>query len=384
MAGVAAGRQLRALAVANARFWPTVAPAMWRSLGHWRAAAGQIPDPALRRLALGKLAGEAFNAEVAATLATLAPRRGRAGVVQAIVALEVLFDYLDGRTEELGGTQEPVSEAMALFGAMSAVLEPPGAVLRMPQSAPDGAYLAALSGNARSRVERLASFGAMQGVALAAARRCAQAQSRLHAAASLGDGQLEQWAREGCAGSGLGWREYAGGCASSVLAVHALIAAGARPGLGEAEAAALDGAYLAIGALITMLDSAVDEADDRRRGEPGYIRLFAAGERAERARSLTREALARAAAAPDAAHHAMTLGGVVAYYAGHPGAGDAPAREVLGAVCEELGPALTPTLAVMGAWRAGKALRARAGRARTRRSAPREGSGAEARRADVE
>jgi hypothetical protein len=380
---VGSTRQLRALATANLRFWPTVAPAMWRSLSHWREVAAQIPDAGLRRSALEKLDEEAFNAEVAATLATLAPRGVRGQAVEAIVALEVLFDYLDGRTEELAGHADPVGESMRLFAAMTgalggqdageapaateadratreaATLSPEGAGRAPGALGADGAYLAALSEFVAARVARLASFTAAREPALAAAVRCAEAQSRLHAATRLGDGQLERWARAQCAGSGLEWREYAGGCASSVLAVHALIATAARPGFSAGEAQALDRAYIATGALITMLDSSVDETADRERGEPGYIRLFEPGERAERARALARLAAARSSEAPDPAHHAMTLAGVAAYYASHPGARGAAARPVMAAVGEELGAGMRPTLAVMQLWRAAKVARGR-------------------------
>ncbi len=93
-------RAALALALANARYWPTVAPVVRRELERWRGRAQAIPDPELRALALSKLSGERFNAEVAATLATLAPRAHRRDAVEAIVALEVLFDHLDGRTEQ--------------------------------------------------------------------------------------------------------------------------------------------------------------------------------------------------------------------------------------------------------------------------------------------
>ena len=104
---------------------------------------------------------------------------------------------------------------------------------------------------------------------MGAARRCVQAQTRLHAAATLGDGQLERWAREHAEGSGLQWREYAAGGASSVLAVHALIAAAADPATTKSDAERIDRAYLAIGAVITILDSLVDRAADAAAGQRG-------------------------------------------------------------------------------------------------------------------
>ncbi|HEX4435994.1 MAG TPA: DUF2600 family protein [Solirubrobacteraceae bacterium] len=362
MGALNAARQTGALVVANLRFWPTVAPAMWRSLEHWRGATAQIDDPALRSMALEKLRREAFNAEVAATLATLAPPSQRQQTTEAIVALEVLFDYLDGRTEQLTEAEDPTAEAQRLFGAMTGSLRADAAGWKPAEHDRDGRYMAGLGGYVHERVERLPSFGAVRDSALAAVVRCAEAQSRLHASARLGDQQLESWAREHCPGSGLEWRDYVGGCASSVLAAHALIAAGANPGMTKLEASAIDDAYLAIGALITMLDSTVDESEDLALGQPGHIRLFTKDERGEHAGALARLALDRCSQAPRAAHHAMTLGGVVAYYTSHPGARAATARPVVAAVRAELGTVARPAFAVMLGWRAAKATRTRIGR----------------------
>ncbi|HEY2569819.1 MAG TPA: DUF2600 family protein [Solirubrobacteraceae bacterium] len=358
MASTRAHGAFGALVLANARFWPTVAPAMWRELARWRAEAGAIEQPALRALAREKLHSEAFNAEVAATLATLAPRPVRAQSVRAIVALEVLFDYLDGRTESKDGAGDRAEQAERQLSAIANALDPGAERWTAPDGQGDGRYILALNRHVAEQVATLPSFAAVRQNAVAAGGRCAQAQARLHAAGASGDRQLEAWAREASAASGLGWREYAAGCASSVIAMHALIAAAGRAGLTAREAQSIDRTYLAIGALITMLDSTVDQAEDCATGKPGYIRLFAdPDERAQSASALVRLALTRAAASPDAEHHTMTLAGVIAYYTSHPGARALRARPVLAAVRREIGPAVWPTLAVMGGWRAAKVLR---------------------------
>ena len=74
---------MRALALANVRYWPTVAPLAQRELRRWEQPAREVADPQLRALAFEKLTQERFNAEVAATLATLAPRTRRAESVRA-------------------------------------------------------------------------------------------------------------------------------------------------------------------------------------------------------------------------------------------------------------------------------------------------------------
>jgi hypothetical protein len=382
--------QLQALALANWRFWGGVAASAQRELSRWRDQASAIGDPALRELALAKLEGEAFNAEVAATLATLAPEGRRPDVVRAIVALEVLFDYLDGRTERLfagagagesehahaatptrqrrwwqgrrsvsgRGTvqveKDGLGQGRGLFAALAAVVTG-----ETPQlGGADSDYIDALWRKAHEHASALPGFQAVRAVALEAALRCGEAQLRLHAAAVDGDGQLAEWGERACVGSGLGWREYVGGCASSVLAMHALIAAAAHPDVAEGEPRSLDGAYLAIGAVITTLDSLVDENEDAVAGQEGYIRLYDGRDEIERRLlAVIAEALARCDRVRDGAHHAMTLAGVAAYYTTHPGAAEPQNARIRGSVRRGLAPTIWPALAVLRAWRAAKRLR---------------------------
>ena len=352
--------QLKALVIANARYWPSVAPDTRRELARWSAPAQAIEDPALQALAVEKLTEEHFNAEVATTVATLSPRGSRAAVVRAIVALELLFDYLDGRTELPAG--DPLAESRRLFAPFVGTLAPRAAQTVAPGAAggegPDGPYVRGLARRTREQVLVLPGADSVLEVAHASLSRCAEAQGRLHAAAWVGERQLQDWAVEHAAGTGLGWREYAAGGASSVLAAHALIAAAADPVTTPADARRIDSAYLAICAVITILDSVVDQRADLARGESGFTRLFATSEELQASlRSLIREALVRCRAAPHGEHHAMTLSGVAAYYLSHPGAGDRDARPVAAMVRRELSPTIWPTLGVMLGWRAAKRAR---------------------------
>jgi tetraprenyl-beta-curcumene synthase len=336
-----------------------------RELARWLGPAREIPDPELRALALAKLAHERFNAEVAATLATLAPAANREVTVRAIVALELLFDYLDGRTER--PSADPIAESERLFEPFVGALEPPVASgERTSHGDGDGnadrGYRTALSKRTRQGLFALPAAAAVTACARACAQRCAEAQTRIHAAATLGQQQLHAWALEHAADSGLEWREYAAGCASSVLGVHALITAAADPASSEADAAHIDSAYLAICAAITILDSLVDRAEDLASGRPGFIDLYEHGELRALLPVLLREALARAHEAPHGDHHAMTLAGILAYYSTHPGARDPAVRDVVLTVRRELSPTIWPALAVMRGWRAAKWARALAKR----------------------
>jgi tetraprenyl-beta-curcumene synthase len=351
--------QLAALALANVRFWSNVAPVVRRELERWRTQAHKIPDPELRELALAKLDEEAFNAEVAATLTTLAPRAWRAVAVKAIVALEVLFDYLDGRTEALlavpeHDVQAALAEGRTLSASLRAVIdgEPP------PLDGGDAAYLKELSRYGNEHASRLPGLATVTAAALSAASRCTEAQLRLHASGALGHEQLRNWGEQECDGSGLGWREYIGGCASSVLAMHALIASAARTQGTAHDAEELNDAYLAIGGVITMLDSLVDEPPDGAQGESGYIELYR--DRVEVQQSLSTlldTALERTGRLERGGHHAMTLAGVAAYYTTHPGASDPANRDVVRAVRRALSPTIWPAVGVLGSWRGAKRIR---------------------------
>ncbi len=352
---------LRALLLANTRYWPTVAPTARAELVRWQRRAAEIDDACLRDLAQAKLADERFNAEVAATLATLAPVPARSQATRAIVALEVLFDYLDGRTEP--AMDDPIAARGKLFETFAQALATGAPVSRgqTPSARghePDRSYLEALGATTREHFGALPAAQTVAPFAHAAAQRCAEAQTHLHAAATLGDQELERWAREAARGSDLEWRVYLAGSASSVLAAHALIAAAADARTTAADARALDRAYVAIGAVITILDSLVDRRADLARGEPGFVRFYEQDDPGleQMLCALIAEALARVRQAPQANHHAMTLAGVAAYYMTHPGARDT--RALGSAVRRELAPTIWPALAVMRGWRAAKSVRA--------------------------
>jgi tetraprenyl-beta-curcumene synthase len=346
-----------ALGTANARYWPGVWPLVLAELRQWESRASAIEDDELRALALAKLRSEAFNAEVAATLATTVERPQRRRAVRAIVALELLFDYLDGLTEL--PSDEPLRDASSLFEAFTDALDPrasAGNYYRHRGVGGDGGYLDALSNTVKLTIAELPGAGAIGDSARRSAARCAQAQIRLHAEPRLGRDQLQEWATREAQGTGIAWREFAAGAASSVLAVHALIAAAADPRITRERAAGIERAYLSICVLITVLDSLIDYDEDMQAGEPGFIRFYE--DRGESLAStlvgIGRQAIVEAAELRDGAHHVMTFAGVVAYYTSAPGARGDVARLVSVSLQRELQPLIYPTLAVMCAWRLGK------------------------------
>jgi len=358
-----------ALVRANVRYWTTVAPIVRAQLARWAQAARAIPDPELRALALGKLRDEEFNAQVAATLGTLAPATQRAQVVEALVALQVLYDYVDVLSEQSAtGRVGSNSDGRALLAALRDAVTLPSSDDHDPDtnrrdyysdrsSSDDGGYLQALIETVSSALARLPNAAMIASVVGAAVSRCAEAQILNHDASRSGIVQLRQAATAQASGTGLGWQEYLAGATASVLAMHALIVAAADSATTRAQAEELDALYLSIGAL-SMLDSLVDHDQDIAAGQLGYVQYYAEPkELASGLATLARDAVQRARVLPNGAHHIVTLVGIVAYYASAPTANTEFARPLIAPVRRELRPLIAPTLALMRAWRAAKRMR---------------------------
>jgi tetraprenyl-beta-curcumene synthase len=341
--------------VASARYWRTVAPVVQHELARWRERAAAIADPELRQLALSKLEEERFNAEAGAMLATLAPRERRNDVVEAIVALQVLFDLLDGLTER--PLHDPLADGERLFEAFTRAVSthplPPGR---------DDDYLVELSAVVAGALARLPARAAVIEAAAASARRAAHAQIRMHAAPQLGTGQLRKWAQAQSHGISMQWRETLAGSASSVLAVHALIAAAADSRSTAAQAQRIEAAYLWVCVVLTLLDGIVDRERDERAGALAYVGLYDSD--AELAQALVgaaRRASAQTRSLEHGAHHMMVLTGVVAYYTSAPSAHSEFARPLVTQVHRALAPAIGPALVLLRVWRLGRRRRRAAG-----------------------
>lgn len=367
-----------ALIGANARYWPTVFPEVRRELRRWDRRAQAIPDDALRAQAVGKLREERFNTEVAATLATLVPPVRRHTVVEAIVALEVMYDYLDGLTEQ--PVPDPLANGRQLYRGFADALSAAGPLAdhyRHHPQGDDGGYLSALATTCRRALWSLPAAPVVAPVACAVAARCGEAQTRTHAVPRLGSGQLRAWASAQPEAAALRWWEVASGAAASVLAAHALIALAADPGATAADAERIADAYVTTCALTTLLDSLVDGEADAVTGDHAYLAYYRDdAEAAERLGALAREAVAAAYELPHAAHHLMTVAGAVAFYLSAPAADDERARRLTAPMAAELHPLLAPPLAIFAAWRGAKRARSRRARAAARRRLPERATGA--------
>jgi tetraprenyl-beta-curcumene synthase len=346
LGGIADGLSLSGIfARAALRYWLAVFPRVALELRHWRRRAARIDDPALRRLALDAL-GKRGNMEGAAAFATLVRRRHRRSVVRALVAFQAIYNHADMLAEQPDG--DPVGNARALHEALLVALDP--GVDRPAHSArgagcEDGGYLAEMVDRCHVALSRLPSY------ASAAATPARRAAARIVAfqSLSLGElGELESWARrQAPASGGLEWWETAAAAGSS-LGVHALIAAAASPMLRERDVAAIEAAYFpCIGALHSLLDSLVDEAEDAATGQLRLLDCYPSPlQAAAGVRRLAETALTAARELPGGRAHALLVAAMACSYLAAPEASTPGAQAVARAARASVGRVARPMLLV--------------------------------------
>jgi tetraprenyl-beta-curcumene synthase len=349
-----------ALAVAQGRYWTSVAPLVRRLLRIWEARASEILDPHLNYLAVEKLRNERFNVEVAAMIATIAPAEHRERAVEAIVALQVMYDFLDALTEQPAPNRirDGLQQSGAFLDALCVSTPRKGDYYaHYPGGCGDAGYLEELALTVRDALRGLPAVESVSQGLSACAARCAEAQVRIHAVPEAGLRQLEQWAESEARNTELQWREWLFGAMGSVVAAHALIALAADRRATMAQARQLDSTYLSLCVLTTALDHLVDHESDVLTGEESYLYLYPSRQDlASQIVLVTRRVLERVREIPNGPHHAMILSGVVAYYTSQPGAMGKFARPVTTHVRDQLRPLITPTLATLHVWRVAKRL----------------------------
>jgi tetraprenyl-beta-curcumene synthase len=326
------------------RYWLLVFPRTCIELRGWRRRAALIADPALRGAALEALNKRA-NIEGAAAFAAVLPGRRRGKVVRALVAFQAIYNYVDLLAERW--SSEPALNARQLHAALLVALEP-GAPHRdyyaCHRQREDGGYLAEMVDACRSALRALPSGAAVAVPARRSAARIVAFQSL-----SLGERhELERWARaQQATGGDLLWWEAAAAAGSS-LVVCALLAAAAAPSLRDGDVAAIEAAYFPwVGALHSLLDSVVDEAEDAATGQLSLVSCYrSAPEAAVRMRWLARQALRAVRALPGGRRHAVLVVAMACSYLSSPEVSALNSLALARAVRDTLGAIAVPALLV--------------------------------------
>lgn len=320
-------------------YWLVVFPRARREVRRWNERALAIGDPALRRLALGKLDSERLVAEGAAAFALFAAPAHRADVVRAAVAYEILYDVVDAIGE--APAADPLAHNRAAHAALLDAVAPgapPRHRLSAPRAGEDGCYLQLLVRRCREALCRLPAHRLVLPALQRFAARAIEAQSLNHAGVHDDQRALATWAASQPVPERFWWWEVAA-AAGDPLGVFALLGMAGDPRLRAFEVEEVEQAYFPwIGALVWLMESLVDQDDDALSGNPSYVGRYASPQHAAaRLGVIAARAAAAASALRNGSSHAVLLAGVASLYLSDPHAAGADAAASAGAIRRALG-----------------------------------------------
>jgi tetraprenyl-beta-curcumene synthase len=309
-------RQVWAFVAVAAREVGWVLPTVAREVRAWQRLAGNIPDAPLRDDALTNLSRERLNIEGAALFAVL-PRRRDHNLVRALVAYQVLLDYLDTTSER--PSKDQLANGVHLHRALTDALDPSRPLsdhYRHHRWQDDGGYVRALIQACRTACLALPSYHRVRSEALRAAHITTVQAINHDPLAARRDAALAAWAaREFPESTGTSWFELTA-AASSSLWLYAVLALAAEPRLSARDLVDAEKAYLPwICAASTFLDSFVDQVEDAANGSHSYVAHYPTPDIAvRRLDEIVRESAQRARGLRRGTRHALITTGMVAMY----------------------------------------------------------------------
>lgn len=282
----------------------------------WRAFAHAIPDAPIREDALTALGAKRGQTDGAALFSIL-PRARNPILLRLLVAYQIVWDFLDSVSER-GATSGPAN-GRHLHLALIDALDPGRPLSDYYRHHPwrdDGGYLRALVNACRECCVRLPSYERTRPFVVREAIR-AQVLTLNHDPYPLSrDISLETWvAKEFPSGHEASWFELTG-AASGGLTIFALLVLASGPACTDSEIARTLRVYFPwIGALATMLDSYVDQAEDLANGDHIYISHYPTTElAAQHICLLVRRCLREARALQDSEKHVLIVASMIAMY----------------------------------------------------------------------
>lgn len=228
-----------------------------------------------------------------------------------------MLDFLDNVSERgaLAGQQNGVQLHLALVDALD-VTRPLSDYYRYHPWRDDGGYLCALVHATRAACRMLPSYERVRPLIALEALRMGVLAVNHEEDVALRERGLLAWARRefGVRGD-VAWFELTG-ATSGTLVLHALLTLAASSDCSDEDVARVHTAYFPwIALATTMLDSYVDQPEDRARGDHSYVGHYPNREVAvKRIARLIRRSFREALALPDGERHAVIVACMIALY----------------------------------------------------------------------
>lgn len=285
-----------------------------REVAVWRARADRIPHPEVRANALQTLARKRSYLDGAA-LFWIIPERRDPQLLSLLVSFQIAADFMDQASEHgvaarghSGGSMMPAFADAVDLGA-----PPTGGYYADHPWTGDGGYLRDLVAASRAGCAVLPEYGATRELLVREARH-ARALELVHEPDAVRrDAELQRLAQE-WGQDDPWWFEQAAGSASA-LTVIVLLALAADPTATDEDRHAAARAYRWVGALSTMLDSYVDQAEDAASGEWSAVARYPNPAVAtERIGYLIDRSLREVGALPGGERHTVIVSSMIALF----------------------------------------------------------------------
>jgi tetraprenyl-beta-curcumene synthase len=301
------------------RFLVSVVPLARSALRRLEHVAERIPDKELRAQALFGLRSKAYHVAGACILATLLPSGAREHYVEIVAPLEAIYDFLDGLCDRHPLTTPGAFRQLHL--ALADALDPSRPLHEYYAYGPpgdDGDYLATLVRRVRRAIARLGDYELLLPYFSEAAALYADTQTFAHVPAAQRKEQLVRWhEREGARFGDLTWWEF-GAAAGSQFQVYGPLYAAFCSGF-EHVKPTYHAYFPSFSAIHVLLDSFIDQREDRENGEVNWIACYDSFEAfASRAHELAQRAKAAFSTLPMPRAHTFALRIMSLFYLTHP------------------------------------------------------------------
>lgn len=324
-----------------------------RELARWSALAAQIPDPRLRSAGLEVFSRKRSHVKGSAFFSTLPTSRSR-DLVRALVAYEVIYDYLDVVSEMTVSSGRENGEH--LFRALVDAVTPGEAVApdyyALSPHREDRGFLAALVGACRASCARLPAFALVAPIVSRDADRGPLYATNHEVDPAVRTRLLQEWAEGRGGHPGLGWFELAA-ADSTPLTVQLLLALAADAHVSDTEIDACRRVYYPwVCLLATMLDSHIDRTEDAAAGSHSYVGYYAnEAAAARRLADLTRGAVEGTLTLRHGERHALLVALMIAVHLSKESASAPADRRATSTLIAAGGWRVRATLPLMRRWR---------------------------------
>ncbi|MDI9260204.1 tetraprenyl-beta-curcumene synthase family protein [Alicyclobacillus sendaiensis] len=301
------------------RLFRRVMPLVRAELAQWRARAESIPDELLREQALASLRDKQFHADGGAVYAAGNPNH-MPHLVQAIVSLQTISDYLDNLCDR-AGVCDPKAFQTLHQSLQDAVHPgtPPSDYYRHYGHREDGGYLESLVRSCQRALEQLPHYRAVESQVDWYARRYSELQEHKHAPVGERESRLLNWSRQHLAAyPGVAWHEWAA-ATGSTLGMFALFLAATEP-IARADVHRLHQMYFPyLCGLHILLDYWIDAIEDAAHGDFNFVACYRDPASAwARIEQFAAESVERTADLPGGVIHRYVVHGLMGMYLSDP------------------------------------------------------------------